>query len=60
METQVNTMAETLLEAIHNCTNSDNAQAIYSEWVVDGQDPQDGKYEFYFVNELSNWNFYET
>ena len=54
METQVNTMAETLLEAIHNSTNPDDAQALYSEWVVDGRDPQDGKYEFYFINELSN------
>jgi hypothetical protein len=54
METQVNTMAETLLEAIQNCTDPDNAQALYSEWVVDGRDPQDGKYEFTFLNELSN------
>ena len=26
-----------------------DADAIFSEWVVDGQDPEDGKFEFTFI-----------
>ena len=29
-----------------------DADAIFSEWVVDGQDPEDGSFEFTFVPAL--------
>ena len=30
-----------------------DSDAIYSEWIVDGQDPEDGSYEFTFIPALS-------
>lgn len=32
--------------------------ALYSEFVVDGQDPEDGEYEWQFIPDLtaSNWH----
>jgi len=30
-----------------------DSDAVYSEWVVDGQDPEDGNYEFTFIPALS-------
>ena len=30
-----------------------DSDAVYSEWVVDGQDPEDGAYEFTFIPCLS-------
>ena len=32
-----------------------DSDAVYSEWVVDGQDPEDGSYEFTFIPCLSEW-----
>ena len=29
------------------------SDAIYQEWVVDGQDPEDGEYEFMFIEDLA-------
>lgn len=29
------------------------ADALYQEWNVDGQDPEDGEYEFMFINDLT-------
>ena len=29
-----------------------DSDAVYSEWVVDGQDPEDGSFEFTFVPAL--------
>ena len=31
----------------------DNSDALFAEWVVDGQDPEDGEYEFIFINDLT-------
>ena len=31
----------------------DYSKAILSEWIVDGQDPEDGEYEFIFINDLT-------
>jgi len=30
-----------------------DSDAVYSEWVVDGVDPEDGEYEFTFIPCLS-------
>jgi len=32
-----------------------DSDAVYSEWVVDGQDPEDGEFEFTFIPALSEW-----
>jgi hypothetical protein len=29
------------------------ARALHEEWTVDGRDPEDGSYEFMFINDLS-------
>ena len=31
----------------------DTARALHEEWTVDGQDPEDGSYEFLFINDLT-------
>ena len=31
----------------------DNSDALFAEWIVDGQDPEDGEYEFIFINDLT-------
>ena len=31
----------------------ENAEAIRSEWIVDGRDPEDGSYQFMFINDLT-------
>ena len=30
-----------------------NSDALHDEWIVDGQDPEDGEYEFIFINDLT-------
>ena len=31
----------------------DNSDALFDEWIVDGQDPEDGEFEFIFINDLT-------
>jgi len=31
----------------------DTARALHEEWNVNGQDPEDGSYEFMFINDLT-------
>ena len=40
------------LEA-NNDNRLNDCEAIHSEWVVDGCDPEDGEYEFMFINDLT-------
>ena len=49
----VDLMGETLFTAIDNTNDEQTMAALYSEWVVDDQDPEDGSYEFLFINDLS-------
>ena len=52
----VDTMAETLFDAMNECANrGDNfdAVSVFEEWVVDGKDPQDGDVEIIFVPDLT-------
>ena len=52
----VNLMAEHLYQQLAQHVENDNygnSDAIHSEWVVDGQDPEDGEYEFIFIDYLS-------
>jgi len=41
---------------MHFCDNDDVAtcNALYSEFIVDGQDPEDGEYEWSFLPCLFN------
>lgn len=48
----IDNMSETLFSAMEECIKqgkNEDAIAICEEWLVDGQDPEDGKYEFYFM-----------
>lgn len=52
----VDLMSETLFEVFQDCVNNDDVEtsvAIYQEWIVDGKDPEDGEYEFMFINDLT-------
>ena len=49
-------MGEHLLDMLNYHVEQEDfeySSAIYSEWVVDNQDPQDGSYEFIFINDLT-------
>jgi hypothetical protein len=55
-ETSIDNMGDSLLIAIENAVNRNNigdADAIMSEWIVDGCDPIDGSYEFIFIPNLT-------
>ena len=52
-QTCVDLMGETLFTALENTNDEETMKALYSEWVVDDQDPEDGSYEFLFINDLS-------
>ena len=52
----VDTMAETLFDAMNECANRGNnfdAVSVFEEWVVDGKDPQNGDVEIIFVPDLT-------
>ena len=34
--------------------DQETIKALHSEWVVDGQDPEEGDYEFIFVEKISS------
>jgi hypothetical protein len=51
-QTSIDNMADSLLERLQyhaDDNNRGNLDAIYQEWIVDGNDPEDGKYEFIFL-----------
>lgn len=51
-QTSIDNMSDSLWEALQFAAKSDNvgnAKAIHDEWIVDGQDPEDGSYEFIFI-----------
>lgn len=48
----IDNMSDSLWQALQSAAESDNignAKAIHDEWIVDGQDPEDGGYEFIFL-----------
>ena len=56
-QTSVDLMGEHLLQQLTQHVENDNidlSDAIHSEWVVDGRDPEDGSYEFIFINDLTS------
>ena len=56
MEASLDNMGDTLLEALQRNADNDNMKncgAIYEEFIVDGRDPLDGKYEFLYIENLA-------
>ena len=43
---------EQIMELVENHEFGDS-DALHDEWIVDGQDPEDGEYEFIFINDLT-------
>ena len=57
-QTAVDKMGETYFNRLSVLVDENriaDSDAVYSEWVVDGQDPEDGSYEFTFIPCLSEW-----
>jgi len=55
-QTSVDLMGEHLYSMLNSFAddgNYDNAQALYDEWIVNDVDPEDGNYEFMFINDLT-------
>ena len=55
-QTAVDKMGETYFNRLSVLVDENriaDSDAVYSEWVVDGQDPEDGDYEFTFIPCLS-------
>ena len=53
----VDLMSDTLLNQLTQHVENDeieNADALYSEFIVDGQDPEDGHYEWTFIPDLND------
>ena len=51
----IDNMGDTLLENLEahiNVNNLEEARAIFNEWIVDGDDPEDNEYEFLFLDAL--------
>jgi hypothetical protein len=52
----VDTMRDTYWDAMNKGVDDGrelDAIAVFEEWVVDGVDPEDGEYEFTFINDLT-------
>lgn len=55
-QTSIDNMSDSLFERLRVAGirgNVGDAKAIHDEWVVDGQDPEDGEYIFLFVPNLT-------
>jgi len=57
-QTAVDKMGETYFNRLAVLVDENriaDSDAVYSEWIVDGQDPEDGEFEFTFIPALSEW-----
>ena len=55
-QTSIALMSETMLDRCLELSTAErlgDARAILTEWVVDGVDPDDGDYQFTFINDLT-------
>ena len=55
-ELQINSMGETIFERFAHFMDEhdyETANCLHSEWNVDGVDPEDGEYQFIFINDLT-------
>jgi len=51
-QTSIDNMSDTMRERLQVAAirdNIDDMKAIYSEWIVDDRDPEDGEYVFTFI-----------
>lgn len=58
-QTSIDNMSDSLWEALQSAGDRDSlgdAKAIHDEWIVDGQDPEDGKYIFLFLDNFTLQN----
>ena len=54
-QSSIDLMGDTLQELLLSYASRGDVatvKCIHDEWIVDGQDPEDGDYEFLFLNEL--------
>jgi len=54
-QTLIDSMSSTLMERLELFVSQDDyatSDAIYSEFVVNGIDPEDGEYEWFFMQSL--------
>jgi hypothetical protein len=54
-QTLIDSMSSTLLERLEFFVSQDDyatSDALYSEFIVDGVNPEDGKYEWLFIQSL--------
>lgn len=52
-QTSIDNMSDTMMERLQVASIRDNIgdmKAIHDEWIVDGQDPEDGEYVFLFID----------
>ena len=52
----IDTMRDTYWDAMNKGANEGrdfDAISVFEEWVVDGVDPEDGDFEFTFINDLT-------
>ena len=52
----IDTMRDTYWDAMNECANTGrnwDAISVFEEWVVDGEDPEDGEREFTFIADLT-------
>lgn len=57
MQKSIDIMSEHLYnQLVRHVDNNDieSSDAIYQEWIVDGNDPEDGSYEFMFIDQLQS------
>jgi len=57
MQTSIDLLANTYMDRLQeHVDNNDiaSSDAIFSEFVVDGVDPEDGNYEWLYVHDLIN------
>ena len=58
-QTSIDNMIDTLQERLKVAAirdNIGNMKAIHDEWIVDGQDPEDGEYIFLFLDNFTLQN----
>ena len=56
-EKEIDVMSETILERFMVFINQEdhlNSKALMDEWIVDGQDPDDGEVEFLTLNHIDD------
>ena len=56
-EKEIDIMSETIFERFMFFINQEdelNSKALMDEWIVDGQDPDDGNVEFLTVNHIDD------